>query len=146
MKKKIMCLMVICLMLVQTVGNGFADTVTFKTTRGTKICQNPWERTVDIYESDDCLTLVATMIYGFDTVAIDEDYTWTQSISYSNQAGVYNGKKGWCYGSTKKGASYSKIEVTHKDFDQEYQIKLYNVDASDKASFYMSNEYKSSVK
>lgn len=146
MKKRIMCLMVICLMLVQTVGIGFADTVTFKTTRGTKICQNPWERTVDIYESDDCLTLVATMIYGFDTVGIDEDYTWTQSLSYSNQAVVYNEDKGTCYGSIKKDSSYSKIEVTHKGYKQEYRIKLYNVTASDKASFYMSDEYKSSVK
>lgn len=145
MKKRIMCLMVICLMLVQTVGIGFADTVEFKQTRGTKICDNPWERTVDIYESDDCTSLVATMIYGYDTVGINEDYTWTQSLSYSNQAIVHN-DKGTFKGTTKKGATYSKIEVTHKGTDQYYKIVLSGVDSSEASDLYMSREYKSSVK
>ena len=72
-----------------------------------------WERTIEIYDGDTSGPMIGTMIYGFDTDFIDEDYTWTQSLSHYARAIVGN-VNGNYYGSYKKGSgSYSKVEKTH---------------------------------
>ena len=84
-----------------------------------------WERTVNVYYGATSGALVGTMIYGYNTAYINEDYVWTQSLSYKARPIVTN-SKGTFYGSWKKGSAsgYSKIEVQHKGSNPSYAIQL----------------------
>jgi hypothetical protein len=54
----------------------------------------------------------ATLVYGFNTVAINEDIAWANHNLYSHYASLTNGN-GVHNGPIKPPGEWSKIEVTH---------------------------------
>lgn len=103
-----------------------------------------WERTVNVYYIN-TNALVGTMIYGFNRSYIDEDYVWTQSLSYKARPVIKNAN-GTYKGAWKKGSlsGYSKIEVRHAGNSPKYRIKL-KTDLS-KSNFSVSSPIKSNAK
>lgn len=71
-------------------------------------------------------TIIAYMIYGFDTDWVKEDYVWTKSKECYSTAKVR--RKGYelkyCEGPEKGRNEYSKIEVAHKTYYVFYRIEL----------------------
>ena len=52
-----------------------------------------------------------------------DDYVWVQSLTHYSAAHLTN-DKGSYRGAFKKGATYSKIELTHKGSTQVYSVEM----------------------
>ncbi|MBQ9543156.1 MAG: hypothetical protein IJJ76_00510 [Ruminococcus sp.] len=61
-----------------------------------------------------------SMVYGFNTAWINEDYTWTRHNTTSHTAIVKNGKGQYSANASKK--SWAKIEVTHNGSSITYKM------------------------
>lgn len=79
----------------------------YSTTNGSKTFNSAWELSVTSDGGKGVLT------YGYNTVAINEDYAHAYHSTKSHYAYVKNGK-GSFSGSNVKAGKWSKIEVTHK--------------------------------
>jgi len=90
-----------------------------------------WELTREYYYKGEC---VVTMVYGYDTDFVDEDYTWVISTKSRYQAALSN-DNGNKTGSVKSvGDPWSKVEVTHKGKYITYSFWLNNSYSSLKAT------------
>lgn len=79
----------------------------FSVTNGTKTFKKAWELSVTSDNKKGVLT------YGYNTVAINEDYSYAYHSSKKHYAYVKNGKGSFSGSNVGKG-KWSKIEVAHK--------------------------------
>lgn len=91
--------------------------------RSSKLFHSEWERTRTYRVGS---TTIASMVYGYDTDFIDEDYAWTKSKEcYSTAMVKRDGyDTSYLYGSQKGKNIYSKVEVTHETYYVSYGINL----------------------
>lgn len=75
---------------------------------------NAWER----YTSGD--SNKASLTYGYNTTAINEDYAWANHSTKSHYSSVKN-SNGWHTGPSEKSKSISKIEVKHSGSSLTYR-------------------------
>lgn len=73
----------------------------------------PWERYISSEDGK------ATLTYGFNQFAINEDYAWATHATKNHYASLKNGN-GWYTGPNKGAGSTSKIEVTHNGTSVSY--------------------------
>ncbi len=85
--------------------------------------KNEWEKTKTYYQNG---VEIGSMIFGFDTWAIDEDYVWTIAKECYSKARIKRNTvdEDWVIGPEKGKNKYSKIEVTHKNFSIYYGIEF----------------------
>lgn len=71
-------------------------------------------------------TVIAYMVYGYDTDYINEDYVWTKATGCYSTAMVKRNyyDTGYQAGTQKGKNVYSKIEVKHVTYNVSYKIKL----------------------
>lgn len=93
-----------------------------------------WEKSAFIYSDNSDDALVGEVCFGYNTTAIDEDYTWTYSDVYLHKARVKNGK-GTFTSNASNRARWAKIEVTHKGTSQVYSVLFTSAASTDKFKY-----------
>ena len=93
--------------------------------RSSSTFNSEWEKTRTYKVGSDT---IGTMIYGYDTDWINEDYVWTKATECHSTAMVYrdgyDADWSYCAGPEKGRNTYSKIEVTHRTYYVYYKMKF----------------------
>ena len=115
MKKNVRLASLLCatVMAASSLSLSASASASITTTNGShKFNGGEWEytRNVKNYQG----TQIGTICYGFDKVAIYEDYCWAKGESDCRAGVKRSTDSGYNYGSYKSNWKWSKEEVTHK--------------------------------
>lgn len=123
MKKGIKILKKLAVMLCITsilLGMCYIPTQAFTTLmrESTKDFKKAWENEVNYYIFTNKSTIVVgTLVYGYNTKFINEDYCWAKSGECKYQAILSNGKGNFTTSVKKAGKGWAKLEKQHKGND-----------------------------
>lgn len=115
-KKGRLFIAVICMVFLSAFGSAFASmnvSAAQLSATNPRSFDEPWER----YLSGD--NGKASLKYGYNEFAFNEDYAWATHATKNHYASIYNGN-GWHTGSNKGANGVSKIEVRHKGSSVSY--------------------------
>lgn len=120
---------IICLLILIIVGIscnvGQVSARTLSADSGSKQFKKAWSKVKTDTGVDH--TYAIKMTYGYNTKAVNEDYTWSEASRYADKHTpcVKNGNGIWKQGKTKGQFQLSKIEIRHKGSKVYYKSVWY---------------------
>lgn len=107
-----------------------------------------WERTRNIIYNDTSI-VVGELCYGYNTVAINEDYVWTRSVQYKHKSYFANGSEAFTSAeyNASAGSTWAKLEKRHTVSTTTYGIQFTNAtDGTKKTDFTQGDDQRTTNK
>lgn len=123
--KKYIVILVICIAMIMQFNVANVHAMTKKSETNQYSFKTSWEVTTDYYTSiNSQITCIGTMVYGYNTDFIKEDYCWTTSSKCKYQSMIENGNGNFSSSTKSAGSSWAKLEKQHSGSSVKYAIWL----------------------